>query len=552
MFNLFFHKLRWHLRPRSSFLHPRKNSYKWWLLANVMIGTFMSVLDATIVNVGLPKIMANFGASLDQIEWVLTAYLLALAVVLPIAGWMADRFGYKRVYFLGLLLFTAGSALCGISESEQTLIISRIIQGLGAGTIMPMGMAIVSREFPPKERGVALGFWAVAAASSVSFGPLIGGYLVDKFNWQLIFLVNVPVGLIGLFVTYLIQQEYKSKQVRKFDPWGFFSIVTFLPVTLYALSEGKAVSNSEGWTAPYILACFAIAIISLTIFIVAELHVKDPFINIKLLKEWNFGLSNLIMFIFGIGMFGTPFILPLFLQNSLGWTAIQAGSVFLPVGVIQGIVAPLAGRLVTKINAKIVLLTGIVCIVSSFVLGYFLSYQTEHNAIMVMLYLRGLGMGILFAPLSTIALSKIPRDQMAQASSLFNVTRQLGGSFGVAILSSLLTTRTIFHQQIYGEQLNANSPELFTSLSRWSQHLVHSAGSSMSQSLQQGKMLLIKHTMSQGYIQGIADDFLIAAVITTLGVIPVLALQTRKKKVKEVPEPSADSLNTAIYKNKKH
>jgi DHA2 family multidrug resistance protein len=240
------------------------------------------------------------------------------------------------------------------------------------------------------------------------------------------------------------------------------------------------------------------------------------------------------------------------LQNSLGWTAIQAGSVFLPVGVIQGIVAPLAGRLVTKINAKIVLLTGIVCIVSSFVLGYFLSYQTEHNAIMVMLYLRGLGMGILFAPLSTIALSKIPRDQMAQASSLFNVTRQLGGSFGVAILSSLLTTRTIFHQQIYGEQLNANSPELFTSLSRWSQHLVHSAGSSMSQSLQQGKMLLIKHTMSQGYIQGIADDFLIAAVITTLGVIPVLALQTRKKKVKEVPEPSADSLNTAIYKNKKH
>jgi DHA2 family multidrug resistance protein len=552
MFNLFFHKLRWHLRPRSSFLHPRKNSYKWWLLANVMIGTFMSVLDATIVNVGLPKIMANFGASLDQIEWVLTAYLLALAVVLPIAGWMADRFGYKRVYFLGLLLFTAGSALCGISESEQTLIISRIIQGLGAGTIMPMGMAIVSREFPPKERGVALGFWAVAAASSVSFGPLIGGYLVDKFNWQLIFLVNVPVGLIGLFVTYLIQQEYKSKQVRKFDPWGFFSIVTFLPVTLYALSEGKAVGNSEGWTAPYILACFAIAIISLTIFIVAELHVKDPFINIKLLKEWNFGLSNLIMFIFGIGMFGTPFILPLFLQNSLGWTAIQAGSVFLPVGVIQGIVAPLAGRLVTKINAKIVLLTGIVCIVSSFVLGYFLSYQTEHNAIMVMLYLRGLGMGILFAPLSTIALSKIPRDQMAQASSLFNVTRQLGGSFGVAILSSLLTTRTIFHQQIYGEQLNANSPELFTSLSRWSQHLVHSAGSSMSQSLQQGKMLLIKHTMSQGYIQGIADDFLIAAVITTLGVIPVLALQTRKKKVKEVPEPSADSLNTAIYKNKKH
>ncbi|WP_205461756.1 DHA2 family efflux MFS transporter permease subunit [Mangrovibacterium lignilyticum] len=505
-----------------------------------MIGTFMSVLDATIVNVGLPKIMANFGASLDQIEWVLTAYLLSLAVVLPIAGWMADRFGYKRVYFTGLLLFTVGSALCGISDSEQTLIISRIVQGLGAGTIMPMGMAIVSREFPPKERGVALGLWAVAAASSVSFGPLIGGYLVDTFSWQLIFLVNVPVGLIGLFVTYLIQQEYKSPKVRKFDPWGFFSIVAFLPVTLYALSEGKAVGNSEGWTAPYILLCFAVALISLAVFIVAELHVKDPFIDIKLLKDWNFGLSNLIMFIFGIGMFGTPFILPLFLQNSLGWTAIQAGSVFLPVGVIQGMVAPLAGKLVTKINAKIVLLTGIACIVISFVMGYFLSYQTEHAAIMAMLYFRGLGMGILFAPLSTIALSEIPRDQMAQASSLFNVTRQLGGSFGVAILSSLLTTRTIYHQQVFGEQLAGNSPEFFGSLSRMSQHIVHAAGSSVSESMQQGKMLLVKHVMNQGYIQGISDDFLIAAAITVLAVIPVLALKTRKKDQAEVIGSSAE------------
>ena len=530
MLTKFLHRLRWNLRPRSSVFHPRKESYKWWLLANIMIGTFMSVLDATIVNVGLPKIMANFGVSLDQIEWVLTAYLLALAVVLPISGWMADRFGYKRVYFIGLFLFTLGSALCGLAGNEQMLILARIVQGMGAGTIMPIGMAIISREFPPKVRGVALGFWAIAAASSVSFGPLIGGYLIDNFSWQLIFEVNVPVGIGALFVTYLIQQEYINKRIRKFDPIGFVSIVIFLPVTLFALSEGKAVGNSEGWAAPYILLCFAVATIALVVFIVTELTVTDPFIDLKLLGNRNFGLSNLIMFIFGIGMFGTPFILPLFLQNSLGWTAIQAGSVFLPVGIIQGMMAPIAGKLVTKINPKVVLISGVCFIVTSFFINYFLSYQTERSYIMLSLYFRGLGMGILFAPLSAIALLEIPNEKMAQASGLFNVTRQLGGSFGVAILSSLLTTRAIFHGQSYGESLRGNSPEFHQTVAKLSAHIQHAAGSAVGQSLQQGKMLLVQHVKNQAYIQGISDDFLIAGLITMLGIIPVFALHTKKKK----------------------
>ena len=535
------HKLRWALRPRSSVFHPRKSSYKWWLLANVMIGTFMSVLDATIVNVGLPKIMANFGASLDQIEWVLTAYLLALAVMLPISGWLADKFGYKRIYFYGIFLFTLGSALCGMAETEQMLIMARVVQGMGAGAIMPIGMAIVSREFPPNVRGIALGFWAIAAASSVSFGPLIGGYLVDSFSWQLIFEVNVPIGIIGLFVTFLIQQEYKNTAIRKFDPVGFISIVIFLPVLLYALTEGKAASNSAGWTAPYILLCFAISAIALTVFIVTELHVENPFIDLKLLTNRNFGMSNAIMFIFGIGMFGTPFILPLYLQNSLGWSAIQAGAVFLPVGIIQGIMAPIAGRLVTRINSKILIITGVSCMVCSFFINYFLSYQTDLSYIMLSLYFRGFGMGVLFAPLSTVALLQIPPEKMGQASSLFNVTRQLGGSFGVSILSTLLTTRTIFHGQHYGEALRSNSPVFQQTVNRMAEHIQHAAGSSVPEAIQQSKMLIMQHVQNQAYIQAIGDDFLIASVITALGIIPVFALHTRRKKEKEVKAVNASS-----------
>ncbi|MCL4540549.1 MAG: MFS transporter, partial [Bacteroidetes bacterium] len=172
--------------------------YKWLVLGNVMIGTFMAVLDSTIVNVGLPKIMATFGVTIDKIEWVMTAYLLVLAVMLPTSGWVADHFGYKRTYGFALFVFTLGSFLCGMAWNENTLIAFRIIQGAGAGFLMPVGMAIVTREFPPERRGIALGFWSIAAAASVSFGPLIGGYLIDNFSWHTIFYVNVPVGIIGI------------------------------------------------------------------------------------------------------------------------------------------------------------------------------------------------------------------------------------------------------------------------------------------------------------------------------------------------------------------
>lgn len=322
------HRLRAKLRNRDSAFHPRNVNYKWFLLANIMLGTFMAVLDATIVNVGLPKIMASFGVGIDKIEWVITAYMLAMAVMLPTSGWLADKFGYKRLYFIGLLLFTAGSMFCGMSNDENTLIMSRILQGLGAGMIQPLGMAIITREFPPHQRGVAIGFWAISAAASVSFGPLIGGYLVDNFSWQLIFDVNIPFGIAAMVFTVLIQREFINPRAGRFDLIGFISVVIFVPVLLFALSEGSAATNSAGWHAPYILLCFAISIIFGAIFITQELTTDNPLIDLRLLGNYNFGMGNLVMVIFSVGMFGSTFLLPLYLQNTMGYTALQAGSVF--------------------------------------------------------------------------------------------------------------------------------------------------------------------------------------------------------------------------------
>lgn len=526
------HRIRRFVRRRSSSFHPKSGSYRWWLLANVMIGTFMAVLDATIVNVGLPKLMASFGVGIDKIEWVLTAYMLALAVMLPTSGWLADKFGYKKMYFWGMFAFTLGSFLCGMSSNENMLILSRVIQGLGAGSIMPVGMAIITREFKPEERGIALGFWSIAAAASVSFGPLIGGYLVDNFNWQLIFDVNVPIGIFGLVATIIIQREYKNVKIRSFDAVGFFSVSIFLPFLLYALSEGNAQTNSAGWSATYIWVCFAIALVALAVFLTTELTVKEPLIDLRLLANNNFAYANLIMFIFGIGMFGSTFLLPLYLQNSLGYTAIQAGAVFLPVGIIQGAMAPLAGLFGDKTNAKIPITVGVVVLAISFFLNSKLSYLTEHSYIMLALYLRGFAMGVMFTPLSAIALIEIPREKMAQASGLFNVIRQLGGSFGVAILATVLTTRVDYHSQIFSASVNTTSPVYQEVVHHLNGYMQENVGSNSAVAAQQSSYVVSAHLNKQAFIEGINDDFLLAGIITLIGGVPVFFLHSRKKKQK--------------------
>jgi DHA2 family multidrug resistance protein len=391
-------------------------------------------------------------------------------------------------------------------------------------------MAIIVREFPPKQRGIAVGFWTIAAAASVSFGPLIGGYLVDNFNWQLIFDINVPVGLLGMFFTVLIQREMKSKRTGKFDIVGFISISLFFPILLFALTEGNAVTNSSGWHAPYILACFAISAIAFAVFLTAEFVVENPLIDLRLLGNYNFGISNLVMFLFGIGMFGSTFLLPLYLQNSLGYTALQSGSVFLPVGIIQGLIAPISGIVSGKINAKIPIIFGILLMSFSFYLNAQLSFLTEHSFIMIPLYLRGLGMGIIYTALLSVSLIDVPREKMAQASGITNVIRQLGGSFGVALLATLLTTRVIFHSQMYGGEMEANSPAYQQVAKNIGVSAVHDAGSSIPQAKRQAQALISAHVNQQAFIEGINDDFLIAAFVTLIGGIPVLFLRVRKKQ----------------------
>ena len=523
------HVIRAALVGRFETLHHEHESYKWWVLGSVMIGTFMAVLDATIVNVALSKIMASFGVSVDKVEWVLTAYLLVFGVMLPTSAWIADHFGYKRTYFFSLMLFTIGSFLCGLSWNENVLIFFRIIQGIGSGIMMPVGMAIVIREFPPERRGIALGFWAIAAAASVSLGPLIGGYLIDRLDWQAIFDVNVPVGVVAMFATAIIQREYRVEKARSFDFIGFVSLAAFLSFLLLALADANAAWNIGGWSSGFTRACLSISGVGLVVFLTTEFTVRHPLIDLRLFRFFNFSVSNMILFIFGMGMFGSTFLLPLYLQNSLGYTAFQAGSVFLPVGIIQGIMGPISGLMSDRINPKIPTFLGIVFLAASLYLNSFLSLTTEHAQIMFVLYLRGLGLGLLFTPLSTIALSEIPREKMAQASGLFNVIRQIGGSFGVALLGTMLTRRTIFHTAMYGQAVDATSPAYRHVAASLQQFAQRSTGGTMSDASTRAQALIGSNVGQQAFVQAINDDFLIAAAITIVVTVPILFLRFKKR-----------------------
>lgn len=423
----------------------QSNAYKWWILGMIMLGTFMAVLDVTVVNVGLPAIMSAFGIGISTAEWVITAYMITMTVMLPSAGWFADRFGNKRIYILGLALFTLGSWLCGKAPGDLFLIGARALQGVGSGIIQSLGLAIVTREFRPEQRGLALGLWAMAAAASISFGPLLGGYLVDAYSWHRIFDVNVPVGVFAILLSAFIQKEWKSPARHPFDWRGFVAIALFMPLAIYALARGNSPTNHDGWASPTVIGCFAVAAVALAYFVRTELRSPAPLLQLRLLGERNFGVSMAVLTLFSIGMLGGTYLLPLYMQRGLGYTALMAGSVFLPVGLIQGVLSAVSGYLTRYVKPLLLAAAGILLLATSFWLASRFTLHTTHRHILFVLYIRGLGMGLTFAPLNFFSLRNLTQHDMAAAAGISNSIKQLAGSVGIAILTAVYSARTAFH-----------------------------------------------------------------------------------------------------------
>jgi len=501
---------------------PEGKDHKWGVLVVVIIGSFMAILDNNIVNVALPKIMANFGATVEQIEWVVTGYMIAFAISMPVTTWLREVFGLKKVFIASLAIFCFGSALCGMAWDKDSLIAFRVIQALGGGALMPTGLTLVSEAFPPQERGMAMGVWSIGAMVAPAIGPFLGGYLVDEVSWRSIFYINLPVGAVAILAALLILTRSKAPgAVRRFDFIGFISFSAFLAPLLIALAQGQR----EGWDSDYILSCFGFSLLGFVAFITSSFLRQDPLIDLRLFAIHNFLMANIINFVRAVAIFGSMFLLPLFLQNLLDYTALRTGIILAPTAISVAIVSPFSGLISDRIGPRVPLFCGTVLMAYSLYLYKDLSLNSDYWFLFWPQVMRGAGLGLINAPLMSAAINAVRREQTNIASSLLTVIMQVGGAFGVALLGATLERRQYFHYAHYLQQINdAFSPAVYRA--QWAmQQLLLKAGYSPAEVLVKGKNLMGLWVQRQAAVGAFDDAFILSALIIALGIVPALLIR---------------------------
>ncbi|MGN6700446.1 MAG: MDR family MFS transporter [Thermomicrobiales bacterium] len=417
-------------------------------LSVTTIGSFMSILDSTIVNIALPSVLRDFHADLKNGQLVLTVYLLALAVVIPLSGFMAERVGIKRLYMITLACFTAGSALCGLSWNLPSLIGFRVLQGLGGGMLQPLGMAIVFSLITPIERGEFMGMLGLPMLLAPIIGPTLGGYLVEYASWRTIFLINLPIGILNLVLAQWLLKEQPRRAEARLDTRGFLFAFFAFPCILLALSEGA----DRGWTSPLVLALAGVGVAALVAFIVTELHQPDPLLQIRLFRRPIFALAMAINFVTNFSLFGISYILPLLLQMAYGLGAAETGLVLFPSGIISFIAMNVSGKLYNRFGPKPFAISGLaVLFVATLLLGR-TTLATSIVALAALASLRGLAMGLCMMPVQTAAYNTVPKHQMTRATALTNVLFRIFGAASTAILTTVL----VISLQLHGAPAGTN------------------------------------------------------------------------------------------------
>ncbi len=419
---------------------------KWWVTAAVGVGALMSTIDTSIVNVALPHIRGSVGATLSEITWVSIGYIIAMVVIMPMTGFLGALWGQKRVYMASLVLFIVGSALCGLARSLPTLVLFRVLQGLGAGSLQPTQQAILRQTFPPEEQGMAMAMFAMVVMIGPAVGPVLGGWITDNYDWPWIFYINLPIGILGLSMVWqLVHEPEDIRRANKlravaqrgsFDWQGIVWMVLAVSSLQYVLEEGQ----SEGWfESPLILGCTALSAVSAIAFVIRELSATAPVVNLRLFRDKTFAAGTLIGGVmFGILM-ASMFLLPVFMQELLGYDATTSGLVLLPRTLVMMVFTPIVGRLYNRIPPAFTIAFGVLLVVfGSYELSK-ITLESSATDMIIPLGVTGAGFACLFVPLTTAALTFIQRSQLADASGLNTFVRQIGGSIGLTVFASMLS-----------------------------------------------------------------------------------------------------------------
>jgi len=515
----------------SGHVHP-------WLEAiAVLSGTFMVVLDSTVVNVSLPHIAGNLSASVDEATWALTSYLAANAVILPMTGWLATYFGRKRLMLLSIVGFTTASVLCGLAPTLPFLIVFRIIQGATGGVMQPLSQSVMLEAFSPADRGKAMGFWGIGIVAAPILGPVLGGWLTDTYSWRWIFFINIPVGIVAVILNrvYLFDPAYLKRQAGRVDYWGLCYLAIGVGALQIMLDQGEL----EDWfESQWIIALAVTAAVGLVALIIRELRAPAPIVDLRVFRDRTYATGVFLSTLVGFTLFGSMVLLPLMLQTLFRYPPLQAGYAMAPRGIGSLIATPLVGLLIGHVDTRKLLGAGfVVAAVTMFWFGS-LNLQAGYWDIFWPQALQGVALGLLFTPLVTVTMDRIPRERMGNATSLLNVTRNIGGSVGIAILNTLLANERQAHVNIMGahvDQYGIQTQQILNSLTG----AFMARGADAATALQRAYASVFGMVQQQAAMLSFLDGFHLLGVMM-LAVAPLIFLMKRPSRAAEHPTAEAE------------
>ncbi|HKF37737.1 MAG TPA: DHA2 family efflux MFS transporter permease subunit [Ktedonobacteraceae bacterium] len=515
------------MQPFASDVQPQSGlPYKWVVAGVVIFGLFMTILDGTIVNIAIPRLQNVFGVNLTSVQWVLTAYTLVQGVATPLTAFLSQRLGQKRLYLIALAGFTTGSALCGFSVSLPMLIFFRVVQGAMGAFMSPLAITLLWTVFPPNERGTAMGALGVPILLAPAFGPTLGGYIVTYLGWQLIFFINVPIGIIGIILGIIFLREGQAERFARFDLPGFL----FASIGLASLLYGMSDANTAGWGSTKVLSFLVVGVLSLAIFVVVELSIANrggqPLLDLRVFANAPFTTSNITSMLVTFALYGGLFLIPVYLQNLRGLSAYQAGLLLLPQAFASMVAAVVGGRLVDRFGVRAVVIPGLIVLGGALWLLSSLSLNTPYGTLQFWLIGRSLALGFCFQPLAVSALSEIRPRQLPQATSVNTTVRFVISSFAVAVMATLVQTQTSIHYAHLAEQVTSSSPlgQLLPGL----QALFMQRGASASAAYAAAVQVISGLVQRQASVLAMQDAFHISVVLTVVAIIAACFIRYRR------------------------
>ncbi|HID4799705.1 TPA: DHA2 family efflux MFS transporter permease subunit [Staphylococcus aureus] len=500
------------------------------ILAALLFGMFIAILNQTLLNVALPKINTEFNISASTGQWLMTGFMLVNGILIPITAYLFNKYSYRKLFLVALVLFTIGSLICAISMNFPIMMVGRVLQAIGAGVLMPLGSIVIITIYPPEKRGAAMGTMGIAMILAPAIGPTLSGYIVQNYHWNVMFYGMFIIGIIAILIGFVWFKLYQYTTNPKADiPGIIFSTIGF-GALLYGFSE----AGNKGWGSVEIETMFAIGIIFIILFVIRELRMKSPMLNLEVLKFPTFTLTTIINMVVMLSLYGGMILLPIYLQNLRGFSALDSGLLLLPGSLIMGLLGPFAGKLLDTIGLKPLAIFGIAVMTYATWELTKLNMDTPYMTIMGIYVLRSFGMAFIMMPMVTAAINALPGRLASHGNAFLNTMRQLAGSIGTAILVTVMTTQTTQHLSAFGEELDKTNPVVQDHM----RELASQYGG------QEGAMkVLLQFVNKLATVEGINDAFIVATIFSIIALILCLFLQSNKKAKATAQKLEASSNN---------